>query len=180
MKNMKFKSGTILMYECSGPEYSKLRQIFAMLRLRMRVVTPDKYHLTLAELADGKGEPLEDASDVKPVPERMLVFCGLNQVLLAQVLEVIRLAKLPPIPMKAVLTMNNLQWNTMQLYEELCREREAMEAQKNGQAPKAEETEADENAETKTEESAEAPKAPEAEEAKPEEPKAEDKPEEKA
>lgn len=94
-----------------------------MLRLRMRVVNPDKYHLTLAELADGKGEPLEDASDVKPVPERMLVFCGLNQVLLAQVLEVIRLAKLPPIPMKAVLTMNNLQWNTMQLYEELCRER---------------------------------------------------------
>ena len=173
MKNMKFKSGTILMYECSGPEYSKLRQIFAMLRLRMRPVTPDKYHLTLAELADGKGEPLEDASDVKPVPERMLVFCGLNQVLLAQVLEVIRLAKLPPIPMKAVLTMNNLQWNTMQLYEELCREREAMEAQKNGQAPKTEETKADENAE----ESAEAPKA---EEAKPEEPKAEDKPEEKA
>ena len=181
MKNMKFKSGTILMYECSGPEYSKLRQIFAMLRLRMRPVTPDKYHLTLAELADGKGEPLEDASDVKPVPERMLVFCGLNQVLLAQVLEVIRLAKLPPIPMKAVLTMNNLQWNTMQLYEELCREREAMEAQKNGQAPKTEETKADENAEAKTEESAEAPKAEEKpEEAKPEEPKAEDKPEEKA
>ena len=172
MKNMKFKSGTILMYECSGPEYSKLRQIFAMLRLRMRPVTPDKYHLT-----DGKGEPLEDASDVKPVPERMLVFCGLNQVLLAQVLEVIRLAKLPPIPMKAVLTMNNLQWNTMQLYEELCREREAMEAQKNGQAPA--EAKADE---AKPEESAEAPKAEEvkAEEAKTEEPKAEEKPEEKA
>ena len=177
MKNMKFKSGTILMYECSGPEYSKLRQIFAMLRLRMRPVTLDKYHLTLAELADGKGEPLEDASDVKPVPERMLVFCGLNQVLLAQVLEVIRLAKLPPIPMKAVLTMNNLQWNTMQLYEELCREREAMEAQKNGQAPA--EAKADE---AKPEESAEAPKAEEvkAEEAKTEEPKAEEKPEEKA
>ena len=165
------------MYECSGPEYSKLRQIFAMLRLRMRPVTPDKYHLTLAELADGKGEPLEDASDVKPVPERMLVFCGLNQVLLAQVLEVIRLAKLPPIPMKAVLTMNNLQWNTMQLYEELCREREAMEAQKNGQAP----------AEAKPEESAETPKAEEVkaeeaktEEPKSEEPKTEEKPEEKA
>ena len=105
------------------------------------------------------------------------MFCGLNQVLLAQVLEVIRLAKLPPIPMKAVLTMNNLQWNTMQLYEELCREREAMEAQKNGQAPA--EAKADE---PKSEESAEAPKAEEvkAEEAKTEEPKAEEKPEEKA
>ena len=125
--------------------------------------------LTLAELADGKGEPLEDASDVKPVPERMLVFCGLNQVLLAQVLEVIRLAKLPPIPMKAVLTMNNLQWNTMQLYEELCREREAVQAQQNGQAP----------AEAGGEENAEA-EAPKTEETKPEEPKTEETPEEKA
>lgn len=169
MKNMKFKSGTILMYECSGPEYSKLRQIFAMLRLRMRPVTPDKYHLTLAELADGKGEALEDASDVKPVPERMLVFCGLNQVLLAQVLEVIRLAKLPPIPMKAVLTMNNLQWNTMQLYEELCREREAVQVQQNGLAP----------AEAGGEENAEA-EAPKTEETKHEEPKTEETPEEKA
>ena len=30
-------AGTILMYNLSGPEFSKLRQIFAMLRLRMRV-----------------------------------------------------------------------------------------------------------------------------------------------
>ena len=151
MKNMKFKSGTILMYECSGPEYSKLRQIFAMLRLRMRPVTPDKYHLTLAELADGKGEPLEDASDVKPVPERMLVFCGLNQVLLAQVLEVIRLAKLPPIPLKAVLTATNQEWTTRQLREELLKEREAIaaklqeqkQAQQEEAADKAEAAEAD-------------------------------------
>ena len=133
MKNMKFKSGTILMYECSGPEYSKLRQIFAMLRLRMRPVTPDKYHLTLAELADGKGEPLEDASDVKPVPERMLVFCGLNQVLLAQVLEVIRLAQLPPIPLKAVLTGANREWDSLQLREELLKEREAIAQQQKQQ-----------------------------------------------
>ena len=79
--------------------------------------------------------------------------------------------------MKAVLTMNNLQWNTMQLYEELCREREAMEAQKNGQAPA--EAKADE---PKSEESAEAPKTEEVktEEPKAEEPKTEEKPEEKA
>ena len=90
-------------------------------------------------------------------------------VVLAQVLEVIRLAKLPPIPMKAVLTMNNLQWNTMQLYEELCREREAVQAQQNGQAP----------AEAGGEENAEA-EAPKTEETKPEEPKTEETPEEKA
>lgn len=127
------RAGTILMYNCSGPEFSKLRQIFAMLRLRMRVVGPEQYHLTLAELAEGKGEAGEAA---EPIAEAMLVFCGLNEALLNQVLEVIRVAKLPPIPLKAVLTATNREWNTLQLREELLKEREAIAAQK-----KAHETE---------------------------------------
>ena len=109
MKN----AGTVLLYNCSAPEFSKLKQIFAMLRLRMRVVEPDRYHVPLEELARGQGEAGETA-----------------EVLLNQVLEVIRLAKLPPIPLKAVLTDTNQTWNTLQLHEELLREREAIAAQK--------------------------------------------------
>lgn len=123
MKN----AGTVLMYNCSGPEFSKLKQIFAMLRLRMRVVEPDRYHVPLNELAQGKGEPGESAA---PLPEPMLVFCGLGQGLLNQVLEVIRLAKLPPIPLKAVLTETNQSWNTLQLHEELLKERKAIAGEK--------------------------------------------------
>ena len=114
------------MYNCSGPEFSKLRQIFAMLRLRMRPVEPERYHVPLIQLAQGKGEP---AGEEAPLPEAMLVFCGLGDALLHQVLEVIRVAKLPPIPMKAVLTAANQEWDTLQLYQELCKEREAIAAQ---------------------------------------------------
>ena len=120
------RSGTVLMYNCSGPEFSKLRQIFAMLRLRMRPVEPEQYHLTLAQLAEGQGETGEAQ---EPVQEAMLVFCGLGDAFLQQVLEVIRLAKLPPIPLKAVLTDTNREWTTAQLREELNREREAIAAQ---------------------------------------------------
>jgi len=123
MKN----AGTVLMYNCSGEEFSKLKQIFAMLRLRMRVVEPDRYHVCLDELARGEGEAGETAP---PLPEPMLVFCYLPQALLNQVLEVIRVAKLPPITLKAVLTETNQEWDTHQLYEELLREREAIAAQK--------------------------------------------------
>ncbi len=122
MKN----AGTVLMYNCSGEQFSKLKQIFAMLRLRMRVVEPDRYHIPLEELSRGKGEPGEAA---EPLPEAMLVFCGLGQALLNQVLEVIRVANLPPIPLKAVLTETNREWDTRQLYAELCREREAVAGQ---------------------------------------------------
>ena len=122
------RSGTVLLYNCSAPGFSKLRQIFAMLRLRMRVVTPEQYHISLDELSEGKGEAGEAA---QPISETMLVFCGLNDALLHQVLEVIRVAKLPPIHLKAVLTETNAQWNSLELYEELCREREAMEQGEN-------------------------------------------------
>ena len=122
MKN----AGTVLMYNCSGEGFSKLKQIFAMLRLRMRVVEPDRYHIPLEQLAQGKGEPGQAA---EPLPEPMLVFCYMGQGLLNQVLEVIRVAKLPPIPLKAVLTETNRDWDTRQLHAELLREREAIAAE---------------------------------------------------
>ena len=122
MKN----AGTILMYNCSGPEFSKMRQIFAMLRLRMRPVEPERYHIPLEDLAQGKGEPGEAA---EALPEAMLVFCGMGDAFLHQVLEVLRAAQLPPIPLKAVLTQTNRTWDTLQLHQELLREREAIAQQ---------------------------------------------------
>lgn len=159
---MNVRSGTILMYNCSGPEFSKLRQIFAMLRMRMHPVTPDRYHVSLIDLANGKGEPAETAP--APMEEAMLVFCGVRQPLLNQVLEVIRLAKLPPIPLKAVLTVGNQEWDSLKLREELLKEREAMEqARKAAQEERAkqqngETAETDPSAEAEA--SAETPKTP--------------------
>ena len=113
------------MYNCSGPEFSKLRQIFAMLRLRMRPVEPERYGVPIGLLAQGQGEAGEAA---QAIPEAMLVFCGLGEALLNQVLEVIRVAQLPPIPLKAVLTASHQEWTTLQLYQELKKEREAIAA----------------------------------------------------
>lgn len=139
---MKSRSGTVLLYNCSGPEFSKLRQIFAMLRLRMRPVEPERYHVPLAQLADGQGEPAAEVPEA--IPEAMLVFCGLHQALLHQVLEVIRLAQLPPIPLKAVLTGANREWDSLQLREELLKEREAIaqqQKQQNGEDSQPQEQE---------------------------------------
>ena len=124
------RTGTILMYNCSGPEFSKLRQIFAMLRLRMRPVTPEQYGITLDLLSEGKGESAAEIGEA--IGETMLVFCGVNDALLNQVLEVIRVAKIPPIRLKAVLTEENKTWNSRQLYEELVKEREEIARQQKG------------------------------------------------
>lgn len=123
------KSGIVLMYNCSGPEYSKLRQVFAMLRIRMRPVQPDRYHLTLRELALGEGEAME--TSIQEINERMLVFYGMNQAFLAQVLEVIRLSKLPEIEFKAIVTTENQSWTSVQLRDHLKEEKQKIEEQKN-------------------------------------------------
>ena len=93
----------------------------------LRPVEPERYHVPLGDLAVGRGEPGPAA---EPISEAMLVFCGMGQALLNQVLEVIRVAKLPPIPLKAVLTDSNQNWDTRQLYAELLKEREAIAAKK--------------------------------------------------
>ena len=118
------KSGIVLMYNCNGPKFTKLGHIFAMLGLRMRRIQPTQYGQPLLELAQGvEGTAVE----AEAFAENMLVFCGLNQAFLEQLLEVIRLAKLPEIHLKAILTEDNQNWDSVKLHDELLAEKEKIE-----------------------------------------------------
>ena len=120
----KSNTGFVLIYNCRGPKFAKLPQILAMLRVRMRRVEPNQYHLPIEMLAAGEGEPMENPG--QPIAEDMLVFCNMNQMFLDQLLEVIRLSKFPPI-LKAAMTMDNKDWDSRKLYEELVAEKKAIE-----------------------------------------------------
>ena len=128
----------VLLYNCSGHQWTKLHQMMMMLRFRIRVIKPEQYHLTLEQLAQGQGEPLEE-NVPEAFPESMMVFCGVNQAQLNAILNAIRLSKLPPIPLKAVLTETNREWDSVQLHEELLKEKEAIAQQ--AEAKKSEEAE---------------------------------------
>lgn len=123
MKNT--KTGIVLIYNCRGPKFAKLPQILAMLRIRMRRVEPNQYNIPLEELARGEGEGMENPG--QPIAEDMLVFCNMNQAFLNQLLEVIRLSKFPPI-LKAMMTNDNKQWDSLKLHEELLEEKKNIEA----------------------------------------------------
>ena len=112
---------SVLLYNCSGHQWTKLHQMMMMLRFRIRVIKPE-------QLAQGQGDALEE-NIPEAFPESMMVFCGVNQAQLNAILNAIRLSKLPPIPLKAVLTETNLQWNSVQLRDELLQEKEAIAQQ---------------------------------------------------
>ena len=89
---------TVLLYNCSGPQWSKLRQVFVMQKLRMKAVEPGQYGLPLAQVLEGSGEP---AGVEEEFSDPMLVFCSLTGPQLDRLLGAMKRAKLPPIPLKA-------------------------------------------------------------------------------
>ena len=115
---------TVLLYNCSGPQWSKLRQVFVMQKLRMKAVEPGQYGLPLAQVLEGSGEP---AGVEEEFSDPMLVFCSLTGPQLDRLLGAMKRAKLPPIPLKAVLTPTNRDWTSQQLWQELRREHQAMQ-----------------------------------------------------
>ena len=118
---------TVLMYNCSGEQWAKLRQIFLMLRVSIRPVEADQYGLTLEELLDRSEEkaPVEEEFS-----DPMLVFCNLPHEKLDHLLTAMGRAGLPRIALKAMLTPTNRTWTSQQLWTELRREHEAMQAQR--------------------------------------------------
>ena len=115
---------TVLLYNCSGPQWSKLRQVFVMQKLRMKAVEPGQYGLPLAQVLEGSGVP---AGVEEEFSDPMLVFCSLTGPQLDRLLGAMKRAKLPPIPLKAVLTPTNRDWTSQQLWQELRREHQAMQ-----------------------------------------------------
>ena len=114
---------TVLLYNCSGPQWAKLRQVLVMQRLRMKAVEPGQYGLPLAQLLEGSEET---AGVEEEFSDPMLVFCSLTGPKLDQLLGAMKRSKLPPIPLKAVLTPSNRDWTSQQLWQELRREHQAM------------------------------------------------------
>ena len=118
---------TVLMYNCDGEQWAKLRQIFLMLRVRIRPVEADQYGLTLEDLL-GRSE--EKAPVEEKFSDPMLVFCNLPHEKLDHLLTAMGRAGLPRIALKAMLTPTNRTWTSQQLWTELRQEHEAMQAQR--------------------------------------------------
>lgn len=114
---------TVLLYNCSGSQWTKLRQIYMMLRIRIQSVEPNQYGLRLENLL---AHSQETAEVDEIFTEPMMVFCHMDGSKLDHLLTTMRRAGLPRIALKAMLTSTNLTWTSQQLWTELRREHEAM------------------------------------------------------
>lgn len=63
------------------------------------------------------------------VSDEMVLLCGMENVMMSQVILALRKAQLK-LPYKAILTATNQNWTARKLFEELCAEHRAMTGEK--------------------------------------------------
>ena len=113
---------TLLLFNIAPQKRAALQVIALRCGCRMQLVPAEQFGATLSQLLSGeRGETVP----VEPFTEELLVMAGLNERQLDAVLTDLRRRKVR-VPLKAVVTPTNAAWTPGELYDELCRERQAI------------------------------------------------------
>ena len=114
----------VLLYNLNNEKGVKIRRMCLPLGLRTRLVEPAEYGLTLSQLVEGQTPETPWAGEC--FSDELLLLVNCPGPLLDRFLQGFRRNKIPPVGLKAVLTPTNSGWTSLELREELAREREAI------------------------------------------------------
>ena len=117
----------ILMYNFkSSDRVDQIRKYLNHAGIEIRTVQPPQYLEPLGCLFDVPGFSKSGVFNLgQNFSEEMIVMRNFTEKELHDFLGFFRTANLDRISLKAVLTPINSHWNSMQLYQELCKERAA-------------------------------------------------------
>lgn len=133
------KGEKVLLYNLKGTDAGKkLQPVLLRLGVRVRVVEVGEYDQAIGVLA-GVEMPEDAQAGIDPetgrqpdpaaeLTEPMMILVGFTSGRLDELLAQMRRGGVPRIGLKAMLTATNRYWTSRQIYTELGREREAMEA----------------------------------------------------
>ena len=119
---------TILLFNLADKQTRrKVELALFPLKLRLRYIPKDQYNQPLGSLAGlGDVPPCEACYEGEELPDTMLVFAGLSDARLNQVLLALRRSKSGTFPYKAILTPTNQFWTAPECFAEIAREHELM------------------------------------------------------
>lgn len=140
------KGETVLYYNPDGgAQMAKLTGVLFRMKIRIRKVRPEETAESVGYLVGIKGfekkeETAESAGIVKiaeaaeadnagephVIPEQMMVLCNLSDGRLSELLDQMKKAGVPRIPLKAVVTPTNCTWSFFELYKEIKAEHDTL------------------------------------------------------
>lgn len=117
----------VLAVHFPAKQLAKLRMAAMRLGARVRVVEKWEFLNPIGAFT-GDRAGFESFYDGEDFPDAMLIFAHFSDAQLQAFLQAMRAAKLPPVPLKAVLTDDNCGWTVPELHEELRQEHAALHA----------------------------------------------------
>ena len=118
----------ILMYNLDNPRKLKILMICGQLKIKAHSVAVSDYAQPIGALA-GLRNRTDAVYSGAGFPEEMLLMANFSGALLNSFLNAMRQNRLPGIPLKAVLTDANADWDSVRLHDEILREHIAMHSQ---------------------------------------------------
>ena len=92
-----------------------------------RDITPAEYLETIGALAGLPGFMRRNLPASAPTfSDEMMLFCGFTGEDIYAFLAQYKAAGIAPVALKASLTPHNVQWNSLEIHAELCKEHEAL------------------------------------------------------
>ena len=124
---MKVTNEVVLLYNINPEKLNKIRFVLLRMGVRNKIITKDMYLQTIGSLAGIKGfEKNQEDYTGEGFTDEMLVMRGFTSKRIDELLRLFRNNNIEKIPLKAILTEHNIQWNSIELYKELKEEHEAM------------------------------------------------------
>ena len=126
------QTGTVYFYNLNSTKGRQIRMLCLKLGLKNRVIDKIQYLEPVGALAGVPGyASTVDRYEGEGFSDEMLLLKGFTDSLLDRFLQGFRAMKIEPVALKAVLTDTNCGWNSLELYDELVKERQAMTEYKN-------------------------------------------------
>ena len=117
----------LLFYNLDNEKGQKIKLLCLRMKIKIRLVIKAQYNQPIGALTGMKGfTALPDAYDGTGFTDEMLVFKGFSNQLLDSFLMELKKAHIERVALKAVLTEQNVTWDSMQLHNELTAEHAAM------------------------------------------------------
>lgn len=137
----------VLLYHIEDEEKAKrLKRVFLLMGVKIRMVSPEQYHLPIKDLINGQPKEITQEDTVNlmehvkvqdtdgaenendSIQEEMMVMYGFSGSRLDELLNALRKNQ-ARINLKAILTETNKEWSSYVLYQELKKEHEMMRRQ---------------------------------------------------
>lgn len=111
----------VLCYNLEGERAQTVRALAEAAGIQPFLVPREAYAQTIGALC-GLWEATDTAYEGEGFPEEMMLMAFLEKGMLNRFLDGFREAGIPSVPLKAMLTENNSQWDSLRLHAELSEE----------------------------------------------------------